>query len=122
MSVAQNFHTGNSVLFEIILKQFRIIHCWWNSVLTDYKVSGHEKLNHDVPDVANVKSKLDDKNLEYKPPTSTKRIETRKLVWRAESKIENNNLDYKKKALATSMENGIDKTSKVSVVVAGWSG
>ena len=64
-----------------------------------------------------MKSKLDDKNLEYKPPTSTKRIETRKLVWRAESKIENNNLDYKKKALATSMENGIDKTPKVSVGV-----
>ena len=64
-----------------------------------------------------MKSKLDDKNLEYKPPTSTKRIETRRLVWRAESKIENNNLDYKKKALATSMENGIDKTPKVSVIV-----
>ena len=40
-------------------------------------------------------------------------------MWRAESKIENNNLDYKKKALATSMENGIDKTPKVSVGV-GW--
>ena len=80
-------------------------------------VSAPEKLNHDLPDVTNVKSKLDDKNLEYKPPTSTKRIETRKLTWRAESKIENNNLDYKKKALATSMENGIDKTPKVSLVI-----
>ena len=84
----------------------------------DYKVSGHEKLNHDLPDVTNVKSKLDDKNLEYKPPTSTKKIETRKLIWRAESKIENNNLDYKKKALTTSMENGIDsKNSKVIIRV-----
>ena len=37
----------------------------------------------------------------------------RKLTWRAESKIENNNLDYKKKALQASMENGIDKAPKV---------
>ena len=50
----------------------------------------------------------------------TKRIEVRKLNWRAESKIMNNNLDYKKKALQVSMENGIDKTPKVSVGV-GWS-
>ena len=61
-----------------------------------------------------MKSKLDDKNLDYKPPTSTKRIEVRKLNWRAESKIMNNNLDYKKKALAASVENGIDKVTKVS--------
>lgn len=60
-----------------------------------------------------MKSKLDDKNLDYKPPTSTKRIEVRKLNWRAESKIMNNNLDYKKKALQASMENGIDKAPKV---------
>lgn len=60
-----------------------------------------------------MKSKLDDKNLDYKPPTSTKRIEVRKLNWRAESKIMNNNLDYKKKALQVSMENGIDKAPKV---------
>ena len=37
----------------------------------------------------------------------------RKLTWRAESKIENNNLDYKKKALQASVENGIDKAPKV---------
>ena len=60
-----------------------------------------------------MKSKLDDKNLDYKPPTSTKRIEVRKLNWRAESKILNNNQDYKKKALQASMENGIDKAPKV---------
>ena len=56
---------------------------------------------------------MDDKNTDYKPPTSTKKIEVRKLHWRAESKIENNNLDYKKKALAASVENGIDKVTKV---------
>ena len=61
-----------------------------------------------------MRSKLDDKNTDYKPPTSTKKIEVRKLHWRAESKIENNNLDYKKKALAASVENGIDKVTKVS--------
>lgn len=84
---------------------------WWN--ISIIPVSGLEKLNHDLPDVSNVKSKLDDKNLDYKPPTSTKRIEVRKLNWRAESKIMNNNLDYKKKALQASMENGIDKAPKV---------
>ena len=62
-----------------------------------------------------MRSKLDDKNTDYKPPTSTKKIEVRKLHWRAESKIENNNLDYKKKALAASVENGIDKVTKVSI-------
>ena len=78
--------------------------------------SGLEKINHDLPDVTNVKSKLDDKNPAYKPPTSTKRIEVRKLQWKAESKIENNNLDYKKKALQASMENGIDKAQKVAIL------
>ena len=58
---------------------------------------------------------MDDKNTDYKPPTSTKKIEVRKLHWRAESKIENNNLDYKKKALAASVENGIDKVTKVLI-------
>ena len=76
-----------------------------------------EKVNHDLPDVANIRSKLDDKNLDYKPPTSTKKIEVRKLNWRAESKIENNNLDYKKKALQVSIENGIDKIPKVSHLI-----
>ena len=79
--------------------------------------SGLEKVNHDLPDVANIRSKLDDKNLDYKPPTSTKKIEVRKLNWRAESKIENNNLDYKKKALQVSIENGIDKIPKVSPLI-----
>ena len=96
---------------EIVFRNnYKVLDCRFDDCI----VSGNEKLNRDLPDVANVKSKLDDKNLEYKPPTSTKRIETRKLIWRAESKIENNNLDYKKKALATSMENGIDKTPKVT--------
>ena len=64
-----------------------------------------------------MRSKLDDKNTDYKPPTSTKKIEVRKLHWRAESKIENNNLDYKKKALAASVENGIDKVTKVWIKI-----
>ena len=66
-----------------------------------------------MPDVSNVRSKLKDKNPDYKPPQSTKRIEVRKLNWKAESKVENNNLDYKKKALQASVENGIDKVPKV---------
>ena len=61
---------------------------------------------------------LPPKNPDYKPPTSSKKIETRKLVWKATSKIENNNTDYRKKSLGLSLEDGINKT-KVFVSAQG---
>ena len=36
-------------------------------------------LHYELPDISNVKSKLDNVNTNYKPPTSNKRIETRKV-------------------------------------------
>jgi len=72
----------------------------------------NDKIHHDLPDVSVVKSKLDDKNPDYKPPTSQRKIETRKLVWKAESKIENKNMDYRRKSMVTSQEDGLDKKPK----------
>ena len=74
---------------------------------------GSEKIHHEMPDVSTVKSKLDDKNPDYKPPTSQRKIETRKLVWKAESKVENKNMDYRRKSMGISQEDGIDKKPKV---------
>eukprot|EP00090_Calanus_glacialis_P001143 TRINITY_DN10798_c0_g1_i1.p1 TRINITY_DN10798_c0_g1~~TRINITY_DN10798_c0_g1_i1.p1 ORF type:complete len:587 (-),score=154.73 TRINITY_DN10798_c0_g1_i1:437-2197(-) len=71
-----------------------------------------EKIHHEMPDVSTVKSKLDDKNPDYKPPTSQRKIETRKLVWKAESKVENKNMDYRRKSMGISQEDGIDKKPK----------
>jgi len=71
-----------------------------------------DKIHHDLPDVSTVKSKLDDRNPDYKPPTSNRKIETRKLVWKAESKIENKNMDYRRKSMGLSQEEGIDKKTK----------
>jgi len=70
-----------------------------------------DRLNHEMPDLSAVKTKLDDKNPDYKPPTSMRRIESRKLNWKAESKLDTKNSEYIK-MLGQSVEEGLDKKAK----------
>ena len=72
------------------------------------------QINVGIPDVSNVKSRLDSSNPNYRPPTSDKKIESRKLVWVAQTKLDTNNYDYRKKLLgAVSCEDGLNRIHKV---------
>ena len=41
-----------------------------SSVVKKKKPPGLDRVNHEMPDLSSVKTKLDDKNPDYKPPTS----------------------------------------------------
>ena len=69
-----------------------------------------------LPDVSNVKSRLEDKNPNYKPPTSDKKIESRKLFWVAETKLNTRNYDYLKKSLGDGMDK-VHKVFKVALLI-----